>query len=107
MSPDLIEQLAVMDGLKDMRVYSGAVLNVITPTGYEDLFLTDAFSTDRPGLLEQYWIAGTVDLQELIENNGVVIKQLEQWSELFGWEVFIGDKLTIQAGVGERKEVSI
>jgi len=82
-------------------------LNVTTPTGYEPPFLTDAFSIERQALLEEYLIAGTADLQELIENNGVVIKQSEQWTELFGWEVSIGDKLTLQVGTEERKEVTI
>lgn len=107
LSSNLIEQFAAIDGVKDMRVYSGTVLNVTIPTGYENPFLADAFSTDRQALLEEYLLVGTVDLQELIENNGVVVKQLEQWTELFGWEVSIGDKLTIQAGAGKSKEVTV
>ena len=62
---------------------------------------------DRQALLEEYLIAGTADLQELTANNGVVIKQLSQLAELFDWEVSIGDQLTIQAGTGERKEVTV
>ncbi len=107
LSPDLIQQLAAIDGVKDMRVYSGTVLNVTIPSGYENPFLTDAFSTDRQPLLEEYLIAGTADLQELIRNNGVVIKQTDNWVDIFGWEVSIGDKITIQAGSGERLEVTV
>lgn len=107
LSPALIEQLAAIDGVKDMRVYSGTVLNVTIPSGYEDLFLTDAYSADRQALLEEYLIAGTADLQELTRNNGVVIKQTDKWADIFGWEVSIGDKLTIQAGSGERLEVTV
>lgn len=107
LSPDLIQQLAAIDGVKDMRVYSGTVLNVTIPSGYENPFLTDAFSTDRQPLLEEYLIAGTADLQELIRNNGVVMKQTDNWVDIFGWEVAIGDKITIQAGSGERLEVTV
>ena len=103
LSPDLVARL----GVKEMRVYCGTVLNVITPTGYEDPFLADAFSADRQALLEGYLIAGTADLRELTENNGVVVKRSEQLTDLFGWEVSIGDKLTVQAGTGERKEVTV
>ena len=107
LSPDLMAQFAAINGVKDMRVYSGTVLNVITPTEYENLFLADAFSADRQALLEEYLITGTADLRELTENNGVVVKRLEQLTDLFDWEVSIGDKLTIQAGTGERKEVTV
>ena len=107
LSSDLIQQLAITPGVKDMRVYSGTVLNVTTPTGYENPFLADAISIDRQAFLERYLVAGTVDLQELAENNGIVIKQLDQWTELFGWEVAIGDKVAIQAGSGERIEVTV
>ena len=107
LSSDLMAQFAAIDGVKDMRVYSGTVLNVITPTEYENPFLADAFSADRQALLEEYLIAGTADLRELTENNGVVVKRLERLTDLFDWEVSIGDKLTIQAGTGERKEVTV
>lgn len=107
LSSDLIQQLAAIPGVKDMRVYTGTVLNVTTPTGYDNPFLVDAVSIDRQAFLEKYLVAGTVDLQELTENNGIVIKQLDQWTELFGWEVAIGDKVTIQAGSGERMEVAV
>lgn len=107
LSSDLIQQLAAIPGVKDMRVYTGTVLNVTTPTGYENPFLADAISIDRQAFLEEYLVAGTVDLQELTENNGIVIKQLDQWTELFGWEVAIGDKVTIQAGSGERMEATV
>ncbi len=107
LSSDLIQQLAAIPGVKDMRVYSGTVLNVTTPTGYENPFLADAVSIDRQAFLEEYLVAGTVDLQELIENNGIVIKQSEQWAELFGWEVAIGDKVMVQAGSGERMEATV
>lgn len=107
LSPDLIQQLGAIDGVKDMRVYSGSVLNVTIPSGYEDIVLTDAFSTDRQPLLEEYLIAGTADLQELMQNNGVVIKQTDNWVDIFGWEVSIGDKITIQAGSGDRLEVTV
>lgn len=107
LSLNLLQQLEAIDGVKDMRIYSGSVLNVIMPTGYENPFLTDAFSTDRQALLEEYLIAGTADLQELIRNNGVVLKQSDHWTKLFGWEVSIGDKMTIQAGSGERLEVTV
>lgn len=88
-------------------MYTGTVLNVTTPTGYEDPFLADAISIDRQAFLEEYLVAGTVDLQELTENNGIVIKQLGQWAELFGWEAAIGDKVMIQAGSGERMEATV
>ncbi len=107
LSYDLIQQLAAIEGVKDMRVYSGTVLNVSIPSGYEDPVLTDAFSPDRQSLLEEYLIAGTADLQELIQNNGVVIKQTDSWADIFGWEVSIGDRITIQAGSGERLEVTV
>ncbi len=107
LSSDLIQQLAAIPGVKDMRVYSGTVLNVTTPTGYENPFLADAVSIDRQAFLEEYLVAGTADLQELIENNGIVIKQSEQWAELFGWEVAIGDKVMVQAGSGERMEATV
>lgn len=107
LSPDLIQQFAAIDGVKDMRVYTGSVLNIALPSGYEDSFLTDAFSIDQQSLLEEYLIAGTANLQELIRNNGVVIKETDNWVDIFGWEVSIGDKITIQAGSGERLEATV
>lgn len=107
LSADLIRQLAAIPGVKDMRVYTGTVLHVTLPTGYEDPFLADAVSIDRQTILEEYLVAGTADLQELTENNGIVIKQSDQWAELFGWEIAIGDKVTIQAGSGARMEAAV
>lgn len=107
LSSDLIQQLAAIPSVKGMRVYTGTVLNVTTPTGYEDLFLADAISIDRQAFLEKYLVAGTVDLQELTKKNGIIIKQLDQWMELFGWEVAIGDKVIIQVGSGERMEATV
>lgn len=46
-------------------------------------------------------------MQELIRNNGVVIKQTDNWVDIFGWEVSIGDKITIQAGSGDFLEVTV
>ena len=51
LSPNLMSQFAAIDGVKEMRVYSGTVLNVITPTEYENPFLADAFSADWQALL--------------------------------------------------------
>lgn len=107
LSSDLIQQLAAIPGVKAMRAYRGTVLSVTTPTGFENPFLTDAISIDRQAFLEEYLVAGTADLQELTENNGIVIKQSDQWTELFGWEVAIGDNVTIQAGSGERMEATV
>lgn len=107
LSTNFIQQVTKVDGVKDVRVYMGTVLNVTTPTGYEEPLLADAFIKEKQAFLEKYLIEGTADLQELIQNNGIIIKQMKQWIELLGWEVSIGDTVTIQAGSGERLEATV
>lgn len=107
LSDNFIRQIAAADGVRDVRVYSGTVLNMYTPTGYENPLLADAFPEERQALLEAYLIEGTADLQKLIQNNGIVIKQMDQWMELFEWEVSIGDRVTVESGSGEKTEATV
>ncbi len=107
LSPDLAEQIVNIEGVKDIKIYSGTVLNMTTPTGYENPCLADGFGTDQQELIQKYLLAGTADIQELIQNKGILIKQMPQWNELFGWEVSVGDKIILQIGANEPFETTV
>lgn len=51
-------------------------------------------------------IDGTADLQELLNNNGIIIENGPQWKETFGWDAAIGDELLIEVG-GQTLEVKV
>lgn len=51
-------------------------------------------------------IEGTADLSELIRNNGVVIANDLQWKEIFGWDVALGDEISLEVG-GQKIQVKV
>lgn len=57
-------------------------------------------------MLEQYLVEGTADLQELLNNNGILIENGPHWEETFGWDVSVGDELQIEAG-GQTRKVKV
>lgn len=82
------------------------VLNVRMPTGDIEPIVSDAYTPSSQKLLEQYLIDGTADLQELLNNNGIIIENGPQWKETFGWDAAIGDELLIEVG-GQTLEVKV
>ena len=46
------------------------------------------------------------DLSELIRNNGVVIANDLQWNEIFGWDVALGDEISLEVG-GQKIQVKV
>ncbi len=49
-------------------------MNVRMPTGDIEPIVSDAYTPSSQKLLEQYLIDGTADLQELLNNNGIIIE---------------------------------
>lgn len=92
--------------MEEIKEYQGTVLNVRMPTGDIEPIVSDAYTPSSQKLLEQYLIDGTADLQELLNNNGIIIENGPQWKETFGWDAAIGDELLIEVG-GQTLEVKV
>lgn len=107
LSGELIQKLQSIDGVEGIRTYQGTVLNVTIPTGQDEPLVAEGFSEDYQELLNSYLIAGTADWLELIQRNGIVLVENESWGVLFGWDVAVGDKVTIETGAGTSMEVTV
>lgn len=76
-------------------------MNVHVPTGDVEPIVSDVYSKNTQKIVEEYLIEGTADLSELISNNGVIIANDLQWKEIFGWDVALGDEISLE--IGEKK----
>lgn len=63
--------------MEEIKEYQGTVLNVRMPTGDIEPIVSDAYTPSSQKLLEEYLIDGTADLQELINNNGIIIENID------------------------------
>ena len=54
------------------------------PTGDIEPIVSDAYTPSSQKLLEQYLIDGTADLQELLNNNGIIIEMAHSGKKLLG-----------------------
>lgn len=106
LTEDFRESILDIDGVEEIKEYQGTVLNVRMPTGDIEPIVSDAYTPSSQKLLEQYLIDGTADLQELLNNNGIIIENGPQWKETFGWDAAIGDELLIEVG-GQTLEVKV
>ena len=106
LTEDFRESILDIDGVEEIKEYQGTVLNVRMPTGDIEPIVSDAYTPSSQKLLEEYLIDGTADLQELINNNGIIIENGPQWKETFGWDAAIGDELLIEVG-GQTLEVKV
>ena len=104
---ELADKIKQLNGVEKVQEYYGSVFNVTIPTGDQDPVVSDAFTVDNQELLTNYLIEGTADYQELVQNNGVLIADTEQWNDTFGWEVKIGDEITLEAGTGYSIKVKV
>ena len=59
-------------------------MNVRMPTGDIEPIVSDAYTPSSQKLLEQYLIDGTADLQELLNNNGIIIENGHSGKNLGG-----------------------
>lgn len=96
LTEDLRESIQNIDGVEEVKIYQGTVLNVHMPTGDIEPIVSDAYTPEDQKMLEQYLIDGSADLQELLRNNGIIVENGPQWKETFGWDVTIGDELLIE-----------
>ena len=106
LTEDFRESILDIDGVEEIKEYQGTVLNVRMPTGDIEPIVSDAYTPSSQKLLEEYLIDGTADLQELLNNNGIIIENGPQWKETFGWDAAIGDELLIEVG-GQTLEVKV
>lgn len=106
LTEDFRESILDIDGVEEIKEYQGTVLNVRMPTGDIEPIVSDAYMPSSQKLLEEYLIDGTADLQELLNNNGIIIENGPQWKETFGWDAAIGDELLIEVG-GQTLEVKV
>ena len=106
LTEDFRESILDIDGVEEIKEYQGTVLNVRMPTGDIEPVVSDAYMPSSQKLLEEYLIDGTADLQELLNNNGIIIENGPQWKETFGWDAAIGDELLIEVG-GQTLEVKV
>lgn len=81
-------------------------MNVHVPTGDVEPIVSEVYSTNNQKIVEKYLIEGTADLSELIRNNGVVIANDLQWKEIFGWDVALGDEISLEVG-GQKIQVKV
>ena len=106
LTEDFRESILDIDGVEEIKEYQGTVLNVRMPTGDIEPIVSDAYTPSSQKLLEEYLIDGTADLQELINNNGIIINTSPRLPEAFGWDAAIGDELLIEVG-GQTLEVKV
>ena len=97
LTEDFIGSIRGIDGVETVKTYQGTVLDVRMPTGDVEPIVSDVYTPDSRKMIEQYLVDGTADLQELLDNNGIIIENGPQWEETFGWEVSVGDELQIEA----------
>lgn len=93
LTEDFMESIRDIDGVEEVKIYQGTVLDVHMPTGDREPIVSEGFTSDCGKMLEQYLVEGTADLQELLNNNGILIVNGPQWEEIFGWDVSVGDEL--------------
>ena len=101
LTDDLIASIKNIHGVQGVKAYQGTVLNVHVPTGDVEPIVSDVYSKNTQKIVEEYLIEGTADLSELISNNGVIIANDLQWKEIFGWDVALGDEISLE--IGEKK----
>lgn len=95
LSSEIVDNIKNLVGVNSLKEYKGTVLNVNIPTGYIEPLVITAMTEDDQKLLEKYLITGTTDIQELSENDGIIITNTPQWKDIFGWEVAVGDTVSI------------
>ena len=106
LTEDFMELIRGIDGVEDVKAYQGTVLDLHLPTGDCEPVVSEGFTPDSGKLLEQYLVEGTADLQELLDNNGILIENGPHWEETFGWDVSVGDELQIETG-GQTRKVKV
>lgn len=90
----ILRAIKAIDGVIGVKEYAGAVLDFHIPTGYIEPCIVDGVPEDSQALLNEYLIAGTADLQEISENNGILLTDA-QWADIYGWDVAIGEEITV------------
>lgn len=106
LTDDFITSIKNIHGVQGVKAYQGTVLNVHVPTGDVEPIVSEVYSTNNQKIVEKYLIEGTADLSELIRNNGVVIANDLQWKEIFGWDVALGDEISLEVG-GQKIQVKV
>lgn len=101
LTSDIVQKIKNIEGVNGLREYKGTVISLNIPTGYEESLLVTAIAKDDQKLLEEYIIAGTADVQELFENDGIIIKDNSYWETLFGWKVKVGEMVSINLPNGD------
>lgn len=94
LTDEILRAIKDIDGVIGVKEYTGAVLDFHIPTGYIEPFIVDGVSEDSQALLNEYLLAGTADLQEISKNNGILLTDA-QWSDIFGWDVSIGEEIKV------------
>lgn len=95
LTDEVLRGIKNIDGVVGVKEYAGAVLDLHIPTGYIEPVVVDGVSEDSQNLLNEYLIAGTANLQEISVHNGILLSN-SSWSDVFGWDVSIGEKITIE-----------
>lgn len=106
LTSELIQSIESIDGVTGIKQYTGAIVDLHIPTGAIEPLVVEGVSQDGQTLLEEYLIDGTADLQELSKNNGILLCDA-QWSDIFGWNVTVGEEITIELPTGETARVKI
>lgn len=106
LTDDFITSIKNIHGVQGVKAYQGTVLNVHVPTGDVEPIVSEVYSKKNQKIVEKYLIEGTADLSELIRNNGVVIANDLQWKEIFGWDVALGDEISLEVG-GQKIQVKV
>lgn len=100
----LLDTVSLIDGVKNIKAYSGFVMDTSIPSGYTEPFTIDGYSKNDLQLLKSHLIKGTVDYETLVEKNGVVINNMGEWKDIYDWDTQLGDKLSIQDSNGNASE---
>lgn len=100
LTDDILQTIKDTEGVNGVKEYAGSVLDFHIPTGYIEPVVVDGVSNDSQSLLNEYLIEGTADLQEISENNGILLANAT-WSDVFGWDVSIGEEITIGLPTGK------
>jgi putative ABC transport system permease protein len=105
MDQEFLESMKELNQVKDYKLYKGTtVLYSVEGTRAEDdqMFLW-AYDKDMQKRLESCLVEGSVDYDELVENNGIIINGKDTMQKLYGWNVKLGDKITVSYWIGDGK----
>lgn len=97
----LIDNLSDISGVKSIKSYEGTVCDITLPTGATDVFVVDGFKDEDVEKIKSNLVEGDFDIDEMKTGHEILVSDANEWESLWGWNVKVGDTLTIQNNQGD------